>query len=173
MFSRFIPFAHSVNIYDVDVAFYKRNNIKTLFIDLDNTLDSYRLYHPKDAAREYIKLLIDNDIKPVIISNNKGKRVSTYANDLGIDYIANSGKPFAFKIKKEIKKRGLNNDEVMLVGDQMITDVLAAKGANIKVLLCEKLVEEDQWTTRFNRLFDKPIRKYHREKGNLINWRDR
>ena len=60
----------------------------------------------------------------------------------------------------------------MLVGDQMMTDVLAGKHAGIRVVLTEKIVKEDQFTTHFNRLIDRPIRRHHRKKGNLRNWRD-
>ena len=65
------------------------------------------------------------------------------------------------------------NDDVMLVGDQMMTDVLAARGAKIRVVLTEKIVKEDQWTTHINRIFDRPIRKYHRKRDNLIDWRNK
>ena len=61
----------------------------------------------------------------------------------------------------------------MLVGDQMMTDVLAGKGAHIKVVLTEKIVKEDQWTTHINRVFERPIRKYHRKRNNLIDWRNK
>jgi len=61
----------------------------------------------------------------------------------------------------------------MLVGDQLITDVLAGRGAHIRVILTEKIVKEDQWTTRFNRLLDYPIRRYLSKKGLLPDWRNK
>ncbi len=54
LFKSFIPFAHSGSIYEIDVDFYKRNNVRTLFMDLDNTLDSYRAREPKDNTLEYV-----------------------------------------------------------------------------------------------------------------------
>lgn len=171
MFKSLIPFAHATSIYDVDPAFFVKQGVKTLFLDLDNTLDSYKSFHPNDRSIELIEKLRNSGITPIIISNNKGKRVSSYANDLKIEYVNSARKPFPGKIKKEIAKRNLKNNEVMLVGDQLLTDVLAGKGAKIRVLLTEKLVKEDQWTTHINRLFDKPIRKYHKKHGNLKDWR--
>ena len=73
---------------------------------------------------------------------------------------------------EKINKRGLKKEEVMLVGDQMMTDVIAARGAKIRVVLTEKVVKEDQWTTHFNRLFDRPMRKHLAKKGELIDWRE-
>ena len=173
MFKKFIPYAHSQSIYEIEMDFYKRNGIKTLFMDLDNTLDSYRAREPKPQTIEYVSELKKNDITPIIISNNKAKRVSGYANLLGVEFLSSARKPFSRRIKAEIARRNLKKDEVMLVGDQLMTDVLAAKGAGIKVVLTEKLVKEDQWTTHINRLIDRPIRKYHKKRNNLINWRER
>ena len=165
-------FAHATSLFDVDIDFFKKYNVKVLLVDLDNTLDSYRLYIPTDRSRQYVQSLIDNGIQPFIISNNKGKRVSSYANSLGVDYLHSSGKPFAFKIKKLIKEKGWNVDELMMVGDQMLTDAGMANKANIRMLLTDKIVKEDQWTTHFNRLFDRPMRKHYAKKGQLRDWRE-
>ena len=173
MFKSFIPFAHSASIYEIDPDFYKRNNVKTLFMDLDNTLDSYRARVPQQRTIDYVNKVKEAGVTPVIISNNKAKRVSGFANLLGVEFLSSAHKPFSRRIKKEIARRGLTANDVMLVGDQMMTDVLAAKGAKIKVVLTEKIVKEDQWTTHINRIFDRPIRKYHRKRNNLVDWRNK
>ena len=172
MFKKFIPFAHAQSIYEIDVDFFKRNGVKTLFIDLDNTLDSYKAREPKERTINYINKLKEIGITPVIISNNKPHRVCGFADKTGIEFLASARKPGAKRINQEIAKRGLKKDEVMLVGDQMMTDVLAARKAKIRVVLTEKVVKEDQWTTHINRLMDRPIRRYHRKRGNLRDWRN-
>ena len=173
MFKSFIPFAHAQSIYEIEIDFFVRNGVKTLFVDLDNTLDSYKATEPKERTINLVKSLRDAGITPVIISNNKARRVCVYADKLGVEYLASARKPFSKKLKQEIARRGLTNDDVMLVGDQMMTDVLAAHGAKIRVVLTEKVVKEDQWTTHINRLMDRPIRRYHRKRGNLIDWRNK
>ena len=171
MFKSFIPFAHATSIYEIDPEFFVKHGVKTLFIDLDNTLDSFKAREPQERTVELIANLKKAGLTPVMISNNKAKRVGPYAKALGIEYLSSARKPFASKILKEMERRGLSNDDVMLVGDQMMTDVLAGHRAKIRVVLTEKIVKEDQWTTHINRLFDRPIRKYHKKKGNLIDWR--
>ena len=172
MCRRFVPFAHAKNIYDIDIEFYKKLNIKVLFIDLDNTLDSYKLSIPTDRSRELIGKIIDSGIKPIIVSNNRGKRVSSYANSLNVEYMANTRKPFSYKIRRQLQERGLDTKDVLFIGDQMMTDVLAAKGAKLRVVLTEKLVKEDQFTTHINRLMDRPIRAILRKRNKLIDWRE-
>ena len=173
MFKSFIPFAHSKSIYEIEPSFFIKQDVKVLFMDLDNTLDSYKARQPNERTIKYVNSLKENGIKPIIISNNKAKRVIGYASELNVEFLSSARKPFAKRINREILKRNISKDNVMLVGDQMMTDVLAAHNAKIRVVLTEKIVKEDQWTTHINRIFDRPIRKYHLKKGNLIDWRNK
>ena len=171
MKNKYVPFAVAASIYEIDIDFYKHFGVKILLMDLDNTLDSYKLYHPTAKAVALIQRLRYADIYPVIVSNNRGKRVRTYANDLNVEYIHSAAKPFAHRLNKFIKEHGWDKNDIMFVGDQMITDVAAGNRAGLRVILTDKIVKEDQWTTRFNRIFGRRIRKHHKKKGLLIDWR--
>ena len=171
MFKHFIPFAHAQSIYEVPVDFYVNNGVKLLLIDLDNTLDSYRLFEPTERAVKMIDEIKKTGIVPIIVSNNREKRVKSYADAAGVECIYSAHKPFSRRIRNFLKEKGVLATEVMLVGDQLMTDVLAAHGAHIRVLLTEKIVKEDQWTTHINRLMDRPIRKHLNKKGKLPDWR--
>lgn len=167
-----LPYAYAKDIFEVDMAFYKKHNVKYLLLDLDNTLDSYRLYQPSQRVIDFVNTLKENDITPIIISNNTGKRVTGYANTLGIEFRHSIGKPFARGILKLIKELGVSKDEVMAVGDQMITDITAANRAGIKSILTDKIVKEDQWTTHFNRFFERGYRSRVMKKGKIKDWRE-
>ena len=171
MCKRFIPFAHAQSIYEVPSDFFVKNGVSLLLIDLDNTLDSYRLRKPTERAINVIKAIKATGVTPVIVSNNREKRVRGYADEAGVECIFSAHKPFSRRIRNFLREKGVSSDEVMLVGDQLMTDVLAAKGAHIRVLLTEKVVKEDQWTTHINRLLDRPIRKHLKKKGKLPDWR--
>lgn len=168
-----IPFAYGKSIYDVDISFYKAFSIDTLFVDLDNTLDSYKQETASDRAKDLKQRLEREGIRMIIVSNNTSKRVSLYANSLGVEYVNSIGKPFAFGLNKAIKRLGLAKERVMLIGDQTTTDIPCGNHAGIKTLLVDKLVDDDQWTTRFNRIFDKRRRERLKEKKLLIDWRNK
>lgn len=168
-----IPYAHATNIYAIDPDFFRKEGIKVLLCDLDNTLDSYKALLPRKEAIDLKKKLDNLGIKLIIISNNRPKRVKPYANALGVTYISKAGKPFKKKISRFLKENCYNLNEVMLIGDQLLTDIKCASRLKIKSILLEKLVEEDQWTTKINRLFDKPLRKRLRRKNALVDWRKR
>lgn len=173
MCKRFIPYAHAKTIYDIDLGFFKFLNVKYIFVDLDNTLDSYRSMTPNERSINLINSIKELGITPIILSNNRGKRVKGYAAMLDVECIHSVGKPFSHKIKKLLKEKNIKNDKVIMIGDQMITDVCSGNGAKIKVILTDKLVKEDQFTTHFNRFFERPFRSYCRKHGKLIDWRIR
>jgi len=167
-----IPFAHASSIYDIDVSFFKKLEVKYVLSDLDNTLDSYRTKLPSKQAIEYKKKLAENNIELIIVSNNTGKRVSTYSEALGVRYLSAVGKPFATKLLKKLSENNIDIDKSIMIGDQVVTDITCANRANIRSVLTDKLVREDQWTTRFNRLFDVPLRKALKRKHLLKDWRE-
>lgn len=169
---KFIPFAHAKSLYEIEPDFFKSNDVSTLMVDLDNTLDSYKLHKPSEKAIELINRLKATGLNIVIISNNKHDRVKQYADVLGVDFTWYTGKPCPKKINRYVQEKGLNKENIMIVGDQLMTDVLAGNRAKIRTILTEKIVKEDQPTTRFNRLFDRPIRKHLNKKGLLIDWRE-
>ena len=171
MFNKFIPFAHAQSIYEVPNDFYLNNGVKLLLIDLDNTLDSYRCRVPSERAISKVREIKETGVEPVIVSNNRELRVKGYADKANVECIYSARKPFSKRIRKFYEEKGFRAEEVMLVGDQLMTDVLAARGAHIRVVLTEKLVKEDQWTTHINRLMDRPIRRHLRRKGKLLDWR--
>ena len=172
MYKKYIPYAYAQNIYEIDKQFFVKLGIKYLFLDLDNTLDSYKDKIPTSRALNFVKEVKELGIKPIVLSNNTKKRVGEYSNKLGVDFVYKVGKPFAHGINKYVKENNLSKDEILMVGDQLITDIRAANNAKIKSLYLEKLVSEDQITTRFNRIFEKPIKKYLTKHNKLNDWRN-
>ena len=75
MLKRFIPFAHAQSIFEIDLSFYQKLGIKYVFVDLDNTLDSYKQATPLEPAKKLKEDLENAGIELIIVSNNRGKRV--------------------------------------------------------------------------------------------------
>lgn len=159
MRKRLIPYCHAKNIYEIDINFFVSQDVKYLFVDLDNTLDSYKTLTPSEKAIELKKKLDDVNIELIIVSNNTSKRVSNYAEALNVKYFSGVRKPFSAKLNKIIDFNQYDRKNIMMIGDQVVTDIQSANGANIRSILVDKLVKEDQPTTRFNRIFDKIYRK--------------
>lgn len=172
MLKCYIPYAHAKSIYEIDFNFYKNLGIKYIFVDLDNTLDSYKQATATEKALSLKERLSNENIELIITSNNRGKRVQTYAESLGVRYFPSIGKPFAKKLRKLVVELNIDKNELLMIGDQVVTDVCAANRGGIRSILTDKIVKEDQPTTRINRLLDRPLRKKLIRKGLLKDWRE-
>lgn len=162
---KFVPTYYASSIFDIDISFFVKKGYKCILTDLDNTLDVYNILIPSDRVFLLKKKLDEANIKLCIVSNNKQKRKGIYPERLGIEAIFSSRKPFSKRISAFIKKLGYNKNEVILVGDQILTDVACGNNAGIDVILTDPISKIDQPVTKFNRLIDKPLRKrLHKKK---------
>ncbi len=162
-----LPNYYAKNIFDVPFSFFIDYGFKTILCDLDNTLDTYDAAIPTDRVRNYLKNLKLAGLDLIIISNNHGRRVSMYANALKVKHLSSTCKPFGFKLKKFILSNNLKLEECILCGDQLLTDVPCGARAGIKTMLLDPISKKDQWTTRFNRLIDRPKRRRLIKEGKI------
>ncbi len=173
MRKKLIPFAYANSLFEVDPSFFVSCGVKTVFLDLDNTLAPYSVSHPDEKTKEMINHLKEAGIRCFVTSNNRGKRVHIFCEELGVERASMMAKPFSFKLKKLMASEGIKPEEAMLIGDQIQTDVKAGNGAKVRTLLLEPLDPNDEppWT-RFNRLFDRPKRKKMAKLGLLKPWKE-
>lgn len=168
-----IPFATAHSVYEVDAAFYRKLGLKAIVCDLDNTLDAYDVAEPSKEALELKKRLDGEGIRLYIGSNNTSKRVKRYARLLGVSCASGLLKPFAFRLRKFLRKEGLEPDEVLMIGDQVYTDTKAANRAGVRILLTEPLTERDPWLSYWNRRLEKRIRKKIEERALAPSWKEK
>ena len=158
------------SIYDINPDVLLKNNLKTIFFDLDNTLIPYYEELPFESTKKFINYLKNKGLNIYVISNNHEDRVGKFSNDLGCKYSFMSFKPLTFKLKKFIKEENLNKDEIVIVGDQLLTDIICSKGLKIKSILVTPACKGDLKKTKLNRFFDNIIRKKQVKKGYLIKF---
>jgi HAD superfamily phosphatase (TIGR01668 family) len=170
--SRFVPTFYAPTLFEVTPEFFQRQHIQYVCCDLDNTLAPFDEMTPRPKVKQWVKTLIDAGLTFLIISNNDEQRVQPFAALLGVDYLAKTGKPFKDKLLIFLKQKGYPKDKVMIIGDQLLTDVWLANRLGMKSLFTEKLVPYDHWPTRPNRLLESLLkRRYHRQ-HRFTHWRD-
>ncbi len=172
MIKKLLPTYIANSSREIPPSFYKKINKKAILFDLDNTLDPVNIATPSKEAENLISSLKKEGFKIYIASNNTGKRVATYCKDFQIGAASGLMKPFSRRLKKWIKKTGFKKEEVILVGDQIFTDVIAAKGAGIDVILVKPLSKVDSIFTIINRRLEKPIRAKIEKKKLVKSWED-
>lgn len=155
----FIPEFMFFRVTDISAKFLKENNIDTLLLDADNTLSTH---HSQEAAKgvpEWLDSMRKNGIKLMMVSNSKQKRVEPFANMLGLDFEYLSLKPLGKGVKRAVKRLGADKKRTALVGDQIFTDVLAAKLCGIHSVFVKYMKAEDKFSFKLRRKLEKSILK--------------
>ena len=78
-----------------------------------------------------------------------------------------AGKPFKKNVLQAMAVIGSNRSNTLLMGDQIFTDVWAARNAGIKAAVVPPINDKKDFLTKFKRFLEKPIlRKYDKKKSN-------
>ncbi len=145
--------------YDVTVEGLRKNKIKVVFVDLDNTLIAWNNPDGTPEMRQWLHDLRDAGIPVVVVSNNKYERVKRAVEQFGIDFEAFALKPFTFGINRALKRFDVQPQEVVMIGDQLMTDIRAAKRAGLKSVLVKPLIQTDSINTQINRWRERRMMK--------------
>lgn len=153
------------SVLEISLEILKQNRLKGLILDVDNTLIDINRNMPKDIPK-WIENLKSNDISLCIVSNSNHKdKVEEVAKKLEIPYIYFARKPLknGFKKAKSILK--LENEQIGVVGDQIMTDIIGANRNNMFSILIKPIDEKDIWITKIKRpIENKIIERYKRRK---------
>lgn len=118
---------------DVTPSLLKKEKVKLLLCDLDNTLRLHSEKEPADELADWVFELKDAGIKIVIISNNgRKKMMQKFCEPLGIDCVWWAKKPVRTKLIETMDVLKIRPEETVMLGDKWSTDVLAAKFAKVR-----------------------------------------
>lgn len=152
----FIPDIYAQSIYEINYKKLKKNGIKCLLFDLDNTIASYKSNEPDMKVKELFNRL-EMDFKVIIMSNSGKNRLRPFKEKLNVDVAFSSKKPLKGKYKKILELYKFNIDEVACIGDQLLTDILGANRMGFTSILVNRLAKFETTPTKINRFFEKFI----------------
>jgi uncharacterized protein len=170
--TRFQPTFYASSLTKVTPAFFKKHGYVYLCCDLDNTLAPYDELTPRPEMIRWLETLKQSGLSVLIISNNDAKRVQPYADAVGLPWLAKTGKPFRNKLLKFLQQKGYAKEKVILIGDQLLTDVWLANRLGIHSLFVERLVNYDHWPTWLNRLIEKRLKARLNRMKALKHWEE-
>ena len=163
----FIPDIYAQSIYTINYKKLKKNGIKCLLFDLDNTLVPYKTMEPTPKIKNLFSI-ISNEFKIIIISNSGKNRLRPFKEQLNLDVAYSSRKPMKTKYKKIMGLYHFKEDEIACVGDQLLTDILGANRMGFTSILVNKLAPFETVPTRINRFFEKFIARRLAKKKLLV-----
>lgn len=138
--------------------------IKGIVLDVDNTLEPYENPLPTEKVLKWLSSLREKGINASIVSNNNKERIELFNRDIGLFACYKAKKPFKKNVLRAMESMGTTKENTVLMGDQIFTDVWAARNAGIKAILVPPIRDKKDLFTKFKRLLEKPIlRKYQKK----------
>lgn len=130
---------HLFDVYgDVTPQWLSQQGITLLLSDLDFTLAPKRVRRPDGELRRWIAALEAEGITFMIVSNNRsGRRVAEFCAELGVSYQGRAGKPSPRGLESAMALADTDRTHTAMLGDKLLTDVLAAHRAGVLALMVE------------------------------------
>lgn len=171
---KYLPTYVYTTIYQIDFTSLYASGKRIILSDLDNTIAAYYEETPCDEAIKLNKNLRKMGFKIYLVSNNNDKRIKKYSEKFIIDgYLAKAQKPFTNRLEHFLKKYNIRKEEVISIGDQLVTDIAGFNSLGVDTILVKTIDQNKQkWYTKINRLREKgimkKIKKVDYEKYNLM-----
>ncbi|MDN7240409.1 YqeG family HAD IIIA-type phosphatase [Planococcus sp. N028] len=168
MYKNFIPSQFVKKVSDIKPEQLLEKNIKGIITDLDNTLVEWDRPDATPLLIEWLKSMKDAGIQVVIVSNNSEMRVKSFADPLEIPFIYQARKPMGRAFRKALKIMEVKRENVVVIGDQMLTDIFGGNLNKLHTILVLPVAKSDGFFTRINRVVERRIMKRLKEKGQLM-----
>lgn len=131
--------------------------LRCVLLDIDNTIlrrDTHEV--PRDVG-VWLGSARDAGVRFCLVSNNWHASVHELAGRLDLPIVAKACKPLPHGVLLGMRKAGARRAETVMVGDQLITDVLAAHVAGCQAYMLQPLVEQDLPHTLMLRNLEKAL----------------
>lgn len=149
---KFIPKAILKRVQDIDLEGLKKEGYKGLIFDIDNTLIPYDDRSLKPWHKELVKQLKALGLKTMLLTNNHHKDVHEFAKSIGLQVITSANKPLKKGFLRALEILQLDAQEVVMVGDQFMTDLYGASRVNIATILVRPIKQKsEKWYTKILR----------------------
>lgn len=157
LFRLFYPTEYVSGVDQITPEWIAARGAKGLVFDIDNTVVAQDA--PADeAAKAYFRRLYEAGIRTFVVSNNGEPRVKAFAEAVGCGYYCKAQKPSRRGYLAAIRRMHLRRKEVIVVGDQLFTDIWGANRSRIRsVLVAPVDPRKDTAGVRLKRPFEKII----------------
>ncbi|MCU0105387.1 YqeG family HAD IIIA-type phosphatase [Acholeplasma vituli] len=165
----FVPSEYQKSVKNIDFLHLYQEGFRVIFIDIDNTLVSYKEHHLTEDLIGFLNQLEQTGFKIVLISNNKQARVETFVGDHAYKFVYSAKKPLKRGFRKGLKLvNETNTRKVVHIGDQVMTDILGGNRMGFYTILVSAIERKsDILPTRINRkmeaFFIKKVKKHQPE----------
>ncbi|MCA1031832.1 YqeG family HAD IIIA-type phosphatase [Bacillus timonensis] len=171
MLKHFLPDEHVKSIFEITPQLLLERGIKGIVTDLDNTLVEWDRPNATPKLIEWFKEMKNHGILVTIVSNNKEQRVKDFSDPLNIPFIHEARKPMGKAFRKALAHMNLNREDVVVIGDQLLTDVFGGNRSGLHTILVVPVAQTDGFFTKFNRRIERRLLSWMKKKG-MLYWEE-
>ncbi len=153
-----LPTAAVDRVTDITPRLLGAMKVNSIILDVDNTLAIHGSQEPFEGTIEWAHFMRSQHFNIIIMSNNSKKRVAPFAAKYGLPFMYLSLKPIPLAYHLAIRKMGVRHKDVVVVGDQIFTDVIGANLAFMKSILLVPAGGENSLSFTIRRGLEKPLR---------------
>lgn len=148
------------SVLEISPEMLTKNSIKSVFIDIDDTLTAHGSPIIDKDILNWIKSMTSSGIKIILVSNNFKNRVKKFAKKVSLPFVYFSCKPLPIGFYRALRKTKTKKNEAIVVGDQIFTDILGANLFGMKSILVEPRSKSKTISLKIKRFIEKPIKKH-------------
>ena len=135
---RFRPDQRVASVTDIDPVSLFKQGYKGLLLDLDNTLLPWKSSEVPESCKRWVERAKQAGMKPCILSNTHyPTRMNRVARELDIPGVAQALKPREQGFHEAARLIGCDIGWTVVVGDQLLTDILGGNLACAYTILVD------------------------------------
>ncbi len=156
---KYVPDIYVKSIYYINYENLKEKGIKCILFDLDNTVAPISLKRPNKKIKDLFAKLKNMGFKVIIFSNSGKIRLKPFKDELEVDCAFNCKKPMRKKFDLIMKEFRFQESEMVIVGDNIVTDVLGGNKVGITTILVNPISKKERIIAKISRRYEKYISK--------------
>lgn len=156
IFHTFVP-AHAANtLTDIDLDRLWAGGKRLILLDVDHTLVKWKAEDFAEPVIAWIERAKKMGFGLCIISNTRRvERLGRLSSKLGIETVRGRFKPSRAMFRLALIKFKVKPEEAVMIGDQLMTDILGANRAGIDAIWVRKMEGKEFAGTRINRMMER------------------
>lgn len=117
--------------------------LKGLILDVDDTLVPFNSNNISPEVITWIERIKEQAVIYLVSNNLSRRRISQIGDTLQLPYLFGARKPSRRKLKQALELMQLKPEEVAMVGDNILTDVLAGNRLGMFTILVQPVIHPD------------------------------
>jgi HAD superfamily phosphatase (TIGR01668 family) len=156
------PDEYYTDLSQIDFTRYKAQGFRLIMLDIDNTLSPHGSLNADNFAHQAVDRILAAGLLCWLISNGPTRRIQKYAASLDLPSVPLAYKPSIRGLRLACRLTSTKPCQAILIGDQMLTDIISAHRAGCRAVLVNPLGSAETWNVRVKRRVEKYLRSRYK-----------